>query len=40
MYGRVQNDLMEQSGIGDYEKTGNWQWEYYPPPYEIGRAHV
>jgi hypothetical protein len=37
MYGRVQNDLMEQSGIGDYEKTGNWQWEYYPPPYDFLR---
>ena len=37
MYGRIPNDLMEQSGIGDYEKTGNWQWEYYPPPYDFLR---
>lgn len=37
MYGRAPNDLMEQSGIGDYEHTGNWQWEYYPPPYDFLR---
>jgi hypothetical protein len=40
MYGKIPNDLMEQSGIGglgEYEKTGNWQWEYYPPPYDFLR---
>jgi hypothetical protein len=30
-----QGGLFEQSGIGDYEKTGNWEWEYYPPPYDF-----
>jgi hypothetical protein len=34
MYMR-QGGLAEQSGIGDYEKTGNWEWEYYPPPYDF-----
>jgi hypothetical protein len=20
-------------GMGEYEKTGNWSWEFFPPPY-------
>lgn len=35
MYGKIPNDLFEQSGIGDYENTGNWAWEFYPPPYNF-----
>jgi|SRR5579863_891971 len=34
MYSR-QNNLFEQSGIGDYDRTGDWTWEYYPPPYDF-----
>jgi hypothetical protein len=34
MYMR-QGGIFEQSGIGDYEQTGNWEWEYYPPPYDF-----
>lgn len=30
-----QGGLWEASGIGDYEKTGDWSWEYYPPPYDF-----
>lgn len=26
---------MRQSGFGDYEHTGDWSWEYYPPPYDF-----
>jgi hypothetical protein len=34
MYSRL-NNLFEQSGIGDYDRTGDWSWEYYPPPYDF-----
>ena len=27
--------LFEASGIGSYDKTGDWTWEYYPPPYDF-----
>jgi hypothetical protein len=37
MYGKIPNDLFEQSGIGDYEKTPNWAFEFYPPPYDFLR---
>jgi hypothetical protein len=36
-----QGGLWEASGIGglrgfgDYEHTGNWSWEFYPPPYDF-----
>lgn len=30
-----QGGLFEASGIGDYDRTGNWEWEYYPPPYDF-----
>jgi hypothetical protein len=33
-YRRLSN-LFEQSGIGDYQKTGDWGWEFYPPPYDF-----
>jgi hypothetical protein len=26
---------MRQSGLGDYQNTGNWSWEFYPPPYDF-----
>jgi hypothetical protein len=29
------NNLFERSGIGDYENTGDWSWEFYPPPYDF-----
>jgi hypothetical protein len=22
-------------GMGEYDKTGDWSWEYYPPPYDF-----
>lgn len=22
-------------GFGDYEKSGDWRWEWYPPPYDF-----
>lgn len=34
MYTR-QGGLFEASGIGAYDNTGNWEWEYYPPPYDF-----
>jgi hypothetical protein len=27
--------LWEASGIGEYDKVGNWAWQYYPPPYDF-----
>jgi hypothetical protein len=29
------NNRFEASGIGAYDHTGNWAWEYYPPPYDF-----
>jgi hypothetical protein len=26
---------MRQRGFGDYEQTGDWSWEFYPPPYDF-----
>lgn len=26
---------MRQSGVGGYKRTGNWAWEFYPPPYDF-----
>lgn len=26
---------MRQRGLGEYEHTGDWGWEYYPPPYDF-----
>ena len=26
---------MRQVGLGEYEKTGDWSWEFYPPPYNF-----
>lgn len=23
------------AGMGDYQATGNWSWEFYPPPYDF-----
>jgi len=23
------------AGLGEYDKTGNWFWEFYPPPYDF-----
>lgn len=37
-----QNSLFERLGIGatrrgvgDYDRVGDWTWEYYPPPYDF-----
>ena len=30
-----QRELWEASGIGGYDKTGRWDWEFYPPPYDF-----
>jgi hypothetical protein len=24
-----------RNGLGEYEPTGNWSWEFYPPPYDF-----
>lgn len=26
---------MRQYGLGEYDKTGDWTWEFYPPPYNF-----
>lgn len=26
---------MRQQGIGVYDCTGDWTWEFYPPPYDF-----
>jgi hypothetical protein len=26
---------MPQRGFGGYQRTGNWTWEFYPPPYDF-----
>lgn len=26
---------MPQRGLSGYERTGNWTWEFYPPPYDF-----
>jgi hypothetical protein len=32
---RRQNNLFEQSGIGDYVNSGDWSWQFDPPPYDF-----
>ncbi len=32
---RRDNNLFEQSGIGGYRESGDWTWEFYPPPYDF-----
>jgi hypothetical protein len=29
-----QNNIFERSGIGAYDQTGDWSWEFFPPPYD------
>jgi hypothetical protein len=29
------NNLFEQSGIGNYDPSGDWSWQFYPPPYDF-----
>ena len=29
------NNLFEQSGIGNYDRSGDWSWQFYPPPYDF-----
>jgi hypothetical protein len=26
---------MRQGGLGSYDHTGDWSWEFYPPPYDF-----
>jgi hypothetical protein len=26
---------MRQGGLGSYDHTGDWSWEFYPPPYNF-----
>lgn len=25
----------QQTGLGAYRNVGNWEWEFYPPPYDF-----
>lgn len=27
--------LNQRGGLGAYDHTGDWSWEYYPPPYDF-----
>lgn len=31
----ARSTALQRRGVGDYESTGNWSWEFYPPPYDF-----